>query len=73
MIEERPGVLGLEKQGRIFMVEVGTRCKVIRREWSLHCQTDSYHPEQVRLLGGRRTGSTVWMCSDTVRLIHPPV
>jgi hypothetical protein len=73
MIEEQPGVLDLERQGRIFTVEIGTRCKVVRREWSLHCQTDSYHPELVRLLDGRRAGSVVWMCSDTVRLDHPPL
>jgi hypothetical protein len=72
-IEEQPGVLDLERQGKIFSVDVGTRCRVLRREWSLSCQTPSYHPVLVRLLDGSRIGSTVWMCSDAVRLVHPPL
>ena len=72
-IEEQPGVLDLERQGRIFIVDTETKCRVVRREWSLSCQTPSNHPLLVRLLGGRRAGSTVWMCSDAVRLVHPPL
>jgi hypothetical protein len=72
-VEEQPGVLDLERQGRVFAVEVGTKCRVVRHDWSRSCQTPSFHPVLVQLLEGIRAGNTVWMCSDTVRLVHPPL
>ena len=63
--EVSPGFADLTAQGRLFRIENGTKCQVIRLDESSTCQ-GGQHPVEVILRDGPRRGSKVWICSYNV-------
>jgi hypothetical protein len=69
--ETTPGVPQLREEGRVLVVEEGTRCRIIKEHPEMPCQ--GHHLAfRVKLLDGPRRGQVVWMCSDGVAKQYLP-
>jgi hypothetical protein len=72
-LDGSPSVARLRAAGKIFAVQPGTRCTMLRMKSGSSCRGPRDYPVQVELLDGPRRGQEVWMCNDDVRWpIHPP-
>jgi len=67
---EGPTFSALAAAGRVLTIAPKTRCRVVRRLWSISCQ-GANHLLEVRIIDGSRAGQTVVMCSDSLRILYP--
>jgi hypothetical protein len=70
LTEESPAFSRLEAMGRALVIEKGTRCRVLKHDGTTGCEGPPHHAVKVRIMDGKQAGQTVWMCSDSVQLLH---
>lgn len=63
--ETTPGLPQLREEGKILVVEEGTRCRVVEEQTNMRCQGQHFG-YRVKLTSGPRGDQVVWMCSDSV-------
>jgi hypothetical protein len=69
--ETTPSLSVLRASGKIFFVEPGTHCRLIRLPGTTEPCNGAHYIASVKLLEGPRNGNTVWMCSDSILILHP--